>query len=156
MLPARGSLDAASHSRDKSPGNFPELRLAQLTFLLWLEYGPGNTIQNQTGLGAAQNPELSRDLRPQLFEQEKLPQVVLKRKTCQKPALRKPHVSMPCLRLELIYNTRTQQEPVASAQQIIFYERQHSLPNTFSLVLTQYVDQADKCGAAAMSWPQKA
>jgi hypothetical protein len=45
---------------------------------------------------------------------------------------------------------------VASAPQIIFYERQHSLPNTLSLVLAQYVNQADERGAAVMSRPQKA
>ena len=118
--------------------------------------GPAIPSRTRPDSSQGENPELSRDLRPQLFEQEKLTQVVLKRKPCQKPALRKPHVSMPCLRLVFVYNARTQQNPVASAQQIIFYERQHSLPNTFSLVSSQYVDQADKCGAATMSWPQKA
>ena len=62
---------------------------------------------------------------------------------------------MPCLRLVFIYNARTQQDPVATAPQISFYERQHSLPNTLSLVLTRYFYQADECGAAIMSWPQK-
>ncbi|MDE3256320.1 MAG: hypothetical protein OYM47_00590 [Gemmatimonadota bacterium] len=65
-------------------------------------------------------------------------------------------MSMPCLRLEFIYNARTQQDPVASAPQITFYERQHSLPDTLSLVLTQYSNQADERGAAIMSRPQKA